>query len=135
MGLLLAAQAGGLGVLDPGPAWRLACGMWTGHVALLWLIGGARQLLRPARRPWPRGRTLQALAAPVVLAALAGALTFRPPPWAGQGAWAWALAAGAACLTIAAALAAAGLAAWFLGAFGNVTRSLVRRANHSAGGP
>jgi len=41
---LLAAILGGLHVLDFGPLWRLACGMWTGQVATLWLIGGSVHL-------------------------------------------------------------------------------------------
>ena len=52
--VLLLAMAGGLHWLDPGPRWRLACGLWTGHVAALWIIGGmmegkAGRLFRPAK--------------------------------------------------------------------------------------
>jgi hypothetical protein len=42
--MLMAAMLGGMHLLDPGPAWRLVCGLWTGHVAMLWLVGGAVEL-------------------------------------------------------------------------------------------
>ena len=48
--MLLAAMAGGVHWLDGGPAWRLVCGLWTGHVAMLWLVGGAGHFLRLAGR-------------------------------------------------------------------------------------
>ena len=57
---LLVALAGGLHVLDSGPTWRLLCGLWTGHVALLWLVGGGNQL-RAAARGGPAGPCVWAL--------------------------------------------------------------------------
>jgi uncharacterized membrane protein len=48
--MLLAAMAGGVHWLDAGPTWRLVCGLWTGHVAMLWLVGGAGHFLRLAGR-------------------------------------------------------------------------------------
>jgi len=48
--MLLAAMAGGAHWVDAGPAWRLVCGLWTGHVAMLWLVGGAGHFLRLAGR-------------------------------------------------------------------------------------
>lgn len=75
--MLLAAMLGGLHVVDPGPLWRFALGLWTGHVALLWLAGAAghfRSLMQPDPReelPWRTRDTIQAMAFPVGLAALA----------------------------------------------------------------
>ena len=44
VGMLLTAMLGGLHIIDPGPRWRLMCGLWTGHVIVLWLIGAAWHL-------------------------------------------------------------------------------------------
>ncbi len=41
---LLAGIIGGLHIVDTGATWRLTCGLWTGHVVMLWLIGGAVHL-------------------------------------------------------------------------------------------
>lgn len=41
---LLTALLAGLHILDYGPAWRFACGLWTGHVVLWWLAGAAVHL-------------------------------------------------------------------------------------------
>lgn len=46
---LLAAMLGGLHVIDSGPAWRLACGLWTGHVVMLWLFCAATFFVRHFR--------------------------------------------------------------------------------------
>ena len=76
---LLTAILGGLRVLDYSPMWRLTCGLWTGHVVVLWLIGGAvqlRSLSRPQTRPqlpWRRRDKLQGLIFPAVLAGFAAA--------------------------------------------------------------
>jgi len=42
--MLLAAILGGVHVIDPGPTWRLLCGLWTGHVVVFWLVGAAVHL-------------------------------------------------------------------------------------------
>jgi uncharacterized membrane protein len=42
--MILTAMAGGIHLLDPGPRWRLLCGIWTGHVITLWLMGSGIQL-------------------------------------------------------------------------------------------
>ena len=39
--MILTAMAGGIHLLDTGPRWRLLCGLWTGHVITLWLLGDA----------------------------------------------------------------------------------------------
>jgi hypothetical protein len=129
---LVAAMLGGLHVIDAGPAWRMACGMWTGHIAMLWLVGGAAHLRRTSHAivdpdpPWPRRERCAAMLALVLPAAYAAG----PAAWAeagrhasagagwdagwsaGWAAGAWtALAAvtvtGALALAVAAAMAAA----------------------------
>jgi hypothetical protein len=42
--ILLAAMLGGVHMLDFGPTWRVLCGLWTGHVVIVWLLGGGREL-------------------------------------------------------------------------------------------
>jgi hypothetical protein len=83
--LLFAAMLGGLHVIDPGPLWRFAFGLWTGHVATLWLSGAAVQfwhLSRPgaaAELRWRTTQIAQALAFPAGLAGLAAALPLLLP--------------------------------------------------------
>jgi len=119
--VLLAALVGGVHLLDAGPAWRLACGLWTGHVAMLWLVGGAEHLRRAARGeanpvpPWPLRDQVQGLLAAPLLAAVAVAEAVP----AGRLVWTGLALAGAAGL--AAALAAA------LHAAAGYTLALVRR--------
>jgi uncharacterized membrane protein len=109
LAMLAAGILGGLHVIDAGPAWRVACGLWTGHVAAVWLFGGASALRRPQRQlPWRRGDNLQALAGGPVLAVLGLAIPHLM--WLGAGFWSVAAAAGAAVLAagVAAAVAAVG---------------------------
>jgi hypothetical protein len=74
---LFAAMLGGLHAIDAGPAWRLTCGLWTGHVAALWLTGAGVQLAQVAlpdvrlMRAWRRPQNVQLLAACPILAAAA----------------------------------------------------------------
>jgi hypothetical protein len=111
-GVLLAALAGGLHWIDPGPRWRLACGLWTGHVAALWIIGGAVDQIR-AWRPglgkdrsggevgWTRRATVQAVfALPLLFGA---AMAF--PGLDALGWWFWALLAATGLLLACAAVA------------------------------
>lgn len=53
--MLLVAMAGGLHWIDAGPRWRLLCGLWTGHVAVLWLAMASGQLTRSASDAPPAG--------------------------------------------------------------------------------
>jgi len=69
--MLLAAMAGGVHWLDAGPTWRLVCGLWTGHVAMLWLVGGAGHFLRLA------GCNVLVLRRPLLGFRAAGLLTRR----------------------------------------------------------
>jgi uncharacterized membrane protein len=75
--VLFTAMLGGLHVVDGGPAWRLACGLWTGHVVTLWLTGAAAQLAQvalphhPLIRPWRPAQNVQMLAACPLLAGAA----------------------------------------------------------------
>ncbi|MBE3096455.1 MAG: DUF2085 domain-containing protein [Planctomycetes bacterium] len=119
--MLLAAMAGGVHWLDAGPTWRLVCGLWTGHVAMLWLTGGAGHLLRLAGRepfedpPWPRGLRVQALAAGPVLAMLAVAFTqFLSTGWPVAAAL---VVAGAMFLALALVRAIIGVAWWAVSSF------------------
>ncbi len=112
--LILAAMLGGVGLIDPGPTWRAACGLWTGHVAMVWLVGGARHLRRVRRGrsqlPWRAADRVGGLALPAALTALAAGLE-----WLAQARGSvWAAAGGLGVIALAAALA---LAAWGLGVY------------------
>jgi len=106
---LLAALAGGLHVLDFGPTWRLICGLWTGHVALLWLVCGGNQLRAVAcggpAEPlaWNRRQNTGTALVVAVMPALAVLLAALPAR--GWLIWTVAIMAGAGLL-VAAALAA-----------------------------
>jgi hypothetical protein len=112
VGVLLVAMAGGLHWIDLGPQWRLACGLGTGHVAALWIIGGLTEKGARAfswngttRSPsaWPRWATTQALLAFPLLVGLA--IWF---PWLQRlGWWFWTLFALTGILAVFATLAAA----------------------------
>jgi hypothetical protein len=110
--VLLAAMLGGLHAWGPSPAWKVACGLWTGHVVLLWLVGGAGHLWRLARRPrpaqlpWRTCDKLQALAAPPLLAGLG----WLAPHAMAIGWLAWSAAMALGALALAAAVVAAGVA-------------------------
>ena len=43
--VLIAALLGGLHFISGPAAWKLTCGLWTGHVAIMWLVGGAQHLM------------------------------------------------------------------------------------------
>jgi len=110
--MLLAAMLGGLHVVDPGPLWRFAFGLWTGHIAVLWLSGAAgnlRSLARPDREaePWRTRDVVRAVAFPVGLAALAASFPLLLPLgwtfWTAVGV----LGAAALAVTLLAALSAA----------------------------
>jgi len=125
--VLLAALGGGLGAWGGAPRVTLLCGLWTGHVAAVWLVGGGGHLWRLSRRaphpqlPWRRGDKIQAALAVAVLAALAWAL----PALTRHGWWAWSAATvlGAATLVVALASSGAALSAW-----------VVRRASRPTAG-
>jgi uncharacterized membrane protein len=111
---LAAAMLGGLHVLDGGATWRLLCGLWTGHVAMLWLVGGAAELRSLSRRDraplpaWMKRAQLAALAAVPLLALLAWGFGCLPP--VGWYVWTTAAALGVVALLLAgvAAVAAVG---------------------------
>jgi hypothetical protein len=102
---LLAAMLGGLGLWGDSPMWKLTCGLWTGHVAMLWLIGGGGhlwRLSRPSRAgqlPWRKLEKLQGVTAPLLLAALAWVVPSMLP----IGGRVWALAAACGAVVLAAA--------------------------------
>ena len=126
--MLLAAMAGGVHWLDAGPTWRLVCGLWTGHVAMLWLVGGAGHLLRLAGRkpfedpPWPRGSPWRPLAAGPVLAIVAFAFTRLVST--GWHAAAGLIVIGAVGLAVALVRAAVGVGAWAFTTFLRLRRSV-----------
>lgn len=104
LAMLAAGILGGLHVIDTGPAWRVACGLWTGHVAAAWLFGGASALRRPRRLlPWRRRDDLQALAVGPVL----GVLGVAVPELMWLGAAFWAVAAAAGVIVLGAAVVTA----------------------------
>jgi len=111
--MLVAAMLGGLHVIDPGPLWRFGFGLWTGHVAVLWLACSAGQLRScadPYSRPelrWRAADTTLALAFPAGLAALAALFPLVPP----FGWWFWTAAAGLGVAALAATFVAAVVAA------------------------
>lgn len=111
---LIAALLGGLHVIDGGPAWRLLCGLWTGHVVVVWLVGGAGQLSAAGgSHPlpgWSRRASIISAAAPAVLVGLAWSFA----AW-GRGGWyLWSGIAllGVLLLAFSAALALAALGRW-----------------------
>jgi hypothetical protein len=110
--MLFAAMLGGLHVIDPGPLWRFGFGLWTGHVAVLWLAGAAGHLWASAgpdsRRelPWRAAETAQALAFPAGLAALAALFPLLPLGW-----HVWTAAAALGVFALAATFIAALVAA------------------------
>ena len=110
---LLAAMLGGVHAWNGGgPTWKIACGLWTGHVLVVWMVGGAGHLRRLSRRgpapqrPWRRRDKLQALAAPPLLALLAVAIPRAMS--LGHAFWSALIVLGAAAFLTA--LTAAGIA-------------------------
>jgi len=111
--MLFAAMLGGLHVIDPGPQWRFGFGLWTGHVAVLWLACAAGHLWASAgpdpRRepPWRAADTMAALVFPAALAALAALFPLLLP----LGWWFWTAAAALGVVALAGTFVAAALAA------------------------
>jgi hypothetical protein len=101
-GALILAMLGGIHVLDIGPGWRLLCGLWTGHVAVVWLVTGASQLEAWFRRSpagalsWSRRQTLMALIAMAIMPMLA--IVLAAVPQTGWWLWTGAIVGGAAAL-------------------------------------
>ena len=130
--VLLAAMLGGAHVWDGSSVWKLTCGLWTGHVMLLWLLGGGGHLwrlsrpARPAQLPWRTGEKLQGLAAPLLLAGLAQIVPLILP--IGWAVWALAAAAGSVALTLAVGGAAVALGTYLAVGIRRVRRraSLIR---------
>ena len=131
--MLLAAMAGGLHLVDAGPAWRLVCGLWTGHVALLWLIGAAGHFHRAARSgpphpPWPLPLRLQALAAAPALALLA--VLFTRLVTRGWVLWTALIVLGAAALLAALLSAVLAMGVWLVAALRKGTSQEMPRAEN-----
>lgn len=116
--VLLAAMLGGLRVFGASPAWKLTFGLWTGHVAMLWLVGGAFHLrtLSGARRiqlPWRLSDKLTGLALPAALLALARLV--GPALELGWHFWSAVVICGAAALLAAVVAATLSACVYFAG--------------------
>jgi uncharacterized membrane protein len=85
VGALILALLGGIHVVDFGARWRLLCGLWTGHVAVVWLVTGAAQLgawlggLPADPLNWSPRQTRTALMAIGIMPVLAGLTATLPP--------------------------------------------------------
>ncbi len=129
-GVLLAAMLGGTHVIDLGPAWRVLCGLWTGHVVVLWLVGGARHLWQAslsadlAGRRWSRRDELHS----VLAAALLAILAFVLPKWPvlAWHAWTAVITAGMVFLAVAVAGACVAIAAWWVYALHQASTTSVK---------
>ncbi len=114
--VLLAAMLGGIHVIDFGATWRLLCGLWAGHIFVLWLVGGAHYLWHTSLPVASTGLgcsrrdEFHSVLAIAVLVALA----FVIPEWhlLGWHVWTTLITAGALILVSAVAGAAAAIAAW-----------------------
>ncbi len=98
--VLAAALLGGLHVIDPSAGWRVTCGLWTGQVAVGWMIWGASELTRPDRPAWSVRDQLAAIV-PLAIAPLAGWLIAAGPP---GPRWVWNMVAMLGAILAAAAL-------------------------------
>jgi hypothetical protein len=102
--VLLAALLGGLGVLDFGPAWRLTCGAWTGHVVMFWIFTAGMWMWRAGKGRsfdslrWRRADKAKALLVLPLLAILAMLLAAELP----GPSWAWVAVALAGLVSLAA---------------------------------
>jgi len=89
--LLLTAMLSGVHIIDFGPIWRLICGLWTGHVVLMWLTGAVAQFnlllgCRPeALTPWRMRDKTEAIICVVMVTAIA--LVFHEITWLGWYFW------------------------------------------------
>jgi hypothetical protein len=115
---LLTAMLGGMHILGGGPIWRLLCGLWTGWVLTMWLVGAGKQLWLLSRgpeaqqRPWRRSDKTQALVAGPALAMIACAIQVLPH--SGRHLWTGAVVTGAVLLLAAIVFAVSGMAAWLV---------------------
>ena len=88
LGLLVLIVLGGWHIIDPGPTWRLALGLFTGHITMIWLIGGARDiwtatLADSASGGWTARAASQGFVWPLLLVGLALIFpTLLPLGWA-----------------------------------------------------
>jgi uncharacterized membrane protein len=106
---LALAILGGVHIIDTGPRWRFACGLWSGHVILLWLAAGAACLRAGEPRDWPRSQNRVALLFPPAMALLAAGAGLALG--AGRLVWSAMALAGLAALVVAFLSAVAALVA------------------------
>jgi hypothetical protein len=114
--VLFAALLSGVHAIDAGPTGRLLCGLWTGHVASLWLWGGARHLRHSSQvavsplPSWTGREELQSVALVAMLAVLSGFVPHRLPlGWYG---WTFSIIAGAASLLVFVGASVVAVVSW-----------------------
>ncbi len=100
---ILLAMLGGIDVINLGIHWRVVCGAWTGHVAVLWLVCGARQLWclykggAGGKLVWQTPQKVQSAAAFVIIT-IAAFLT-DSLMWLGWTFWSGVAILGVVCLS------------------------------------
>ncbi len=104
--LLALALLGGIHVIDGGPTWRFACGLWTGHVATAWMVSASGAMAGLERGTRRQAAALLALIA--VLCAMAAASPLVP--YAPRVLWVTLALAGMGALAAASLYALARLA-------------------------
>jgi uncharacterized membrane protein len=111
---LLLAMAGGLHFLDPNPAFRLLCGLLTGHVALFWLFcAGAELHALRLHRPTPHyshAAILVSVITPFAMALFSAIFPHLHTPWL---LWAALATLGLPAILLASIYALAALVAYF----------------------
>jgi len=102
--VLIAAGLGGTHLIEGGAMWRLTCGLWTGHVVTLWLVGAMFQLAPrslaapPDALAWHATEKLQAIALAAVMPVVAWLLPSLL--WLGVAFWSGVALLGAALLAL-----------------------------------
>ena len=130
--ILLAAMLGGIHVIDFGQSWRLLCGLWTGFVVVLWLVGGTRHLWHASLRgapvglAWSQRDELHSTLATAVLTGLA----FAIPRWLLLGRYVWTalIIAGAVVLVLSVAGSEVATARWCVRGIRDVCAATARPA-------
>jgi len=87
--IILIAMIGGLDWIDPGPRWRMLCGVCTGHITVYWLITGAVSLIsRCKNHALPQWRKIdvgQGLM--MVIVSTLPVITINKLLWLGEQIW------------------------------------------------
>ena len=131
VGLWAVVAVGGLHVVDVGPRWRLACGLWTGWLVVRWLVGAGSELRGAARGEGAGGWRTVAWEVGMMAGYAVLAWGFGWLGWLGAGVWNAAAGLGAVCL--AGAVGYFGFGILGLG-FGRAGRGLRRARGRLATG-